>query len=212
MGTWGPGLHENDGARDRVADLVPTIETAKTAEDLAARVGLALWLTPAALGTLIDDGELIEQLQRFDLAGLPAQVRARLRTLAKGSAMDLPRGERSAELELALGEGGVDGMREPLLLDVPHARRLLHELSDRCAAALDAVEGTTLDETFEEFAPLGLLAVLGQRIDRNRVVTWRMAFDRADQATTGERTFWDEAVARVRPLFNVVSTPETDGV
>lgn len=209
MGAWGPGLWENDGALDRVADLVPSVQTAKTAEDLAARVGLALWLTPAAVGPLIEDGELSDLLQRFDLATLPAPVRARLRTLAKGSAMDVPYEPRDPELATALGEER-GGAREPLLLETPHARRLRHELGENAAAALDAVETASLKQAFEEFAPLGLLVLLERRVDHKRAVGWRIAFDRCDGLTAEERPFWDDAVARVRPLFHAVSGPEPE--
>lgn len=207
MGSWGTGLWENDGAVDRVADLIPRVEKAKTAEDLVARVGLTLWLAPAALGQLVDEGELVDHVKRFDLASLPAPVRARLRTLAKGSADDLPRADASPEIAAALGLS-TTGEREGLFLDLPHARRLAHELSDRCAAALDTLEGATLDEAFEELAPIGLIALIGERIDRGRVARWRLGFDHADKATTDQRAHWDEAVERVRPLFNLVSTPE----
>lgn len=207
MGTWGTGLFDNDGAQDRVSDLVPRIEKARTAEDLAARVGLTLWLAPGVLGAMIDEGELADEVARFDLATLSAPIRARLRTLAKGSAEDLPAGTRSEDLGSSLGTGA-DGPREALLLEMPIAKRMMHELEDRCATLLDAVEVAAFDESFEEFAPLGLLAVLGARVERGRVAGWRQAFDRCDALTTDERAHWDEAVERVRPLFNQVADSE----
>lgn len=206
MGTAGTGLWENDEAMDRVADLVPRIERSRTAEDLAARVGLTQWLAPAVLGDLIDEGDLADLVARIDLAGLPAPVRARLRTLSKGSADDVPR-EDDPELAPALGSG-VTGVREGLFLEQPHARRLSHELVERCAGMLDTIEGSTFDDGYEELAPLGLLALLEARVDRGRVARWRAAFDALDEATTKDRARWDEVVERVRPLFNRIATPE----
>ncbi|MDC0674603.1 hypothetical protein [Nannocystis radixulma] len=207
MGTWGDGLYDNDSALDLIGDLVALPGTDVDPVELVVGIGLVAWLDPVRL-KLDKDGHVAAALELGE--ALPADAREVLAALAGDVKTALGRSSRSEAAYAAIG-GYNDGPRFDALLRLPGGQRFIDALGEQAAEVLDGIAGDDLD-LYELAGGLGALGIVVELVDAGlwrpapaRVAAWRGAFARADAATSEERGFWDDYVARVRLGFELVA-------
>ena len=198
MGTWDDGLYDNDSALDELGDLVDSLDPTPDAAHLVATVGLTLQLSPSSLGAYPDRWANTIRSSPH-LQDLRADAKEALERIAADPEAATKGGERSEEAAATIG-GYAEGPRVDALFAVPGVDAVVAGFVEQAAARLDEalVGEDDLYEIAGPLAPLGVLLDLEAVVERERVVRWVDAFDRADTGTTDERGFWDVYVARVR--------------
>ncbi len=210
VGTWGDGIYDNDGALDRLTELVRVDAEQHDAAGLVAQIGLLAWLRPDALTHAAGDLQATLAALASSLAGLPEATRAALQSLLADPEAATTTGSRGAEVEAVSG-GYSDGPKIDALLRFPGAAPAIEALGERAARCLDrALAGKgDLYELASDMAALPVIVELGQAglwsPTLARVATWRAGFDASDRATKSERGFWRKYVRRVRRGFELLA-------
>ncbi len=211
MGAWDDGLYDNDSALDNLSELVLDDDLDRLpAAELAAAIGLRLWMQPVDLDIKADDYKLLLHDRRAEFDSLTDAARLALERVAADPAAAVTGRSRTPEVRAAIG-GYCDGPRVDELLRVPGGEPVLRRLRDRCASLLDGClrgEGWDLYEASGELGALGVLLELSQvgvTATPEQLAAWRAGFDRVDAATSDEeREFWDGYAARARKAFDLL--------
>jgi hypothetical protein len=208
MATSGTGLYDNDAALDALGDFVGGIAVDPSAKNVAkfcVAVGLRLWLQPTGAAKLAGQLEGIVDHDNWDT--LSAEVQKVLGALLADPEAATTPASRSEDTQAVLGTGlsgrhypalfAVEGARDVLVdaIVTPGQRALQRMVRRKTADLVQASAWLTLLGPLLELLDAGLL----EEADLEGAADWLVAFDRADANTAGERNFWNEYVARVRP-------------
>jgi len=119
------------------------------------------------------------------------------------------RGSRTAEHIKILGTNR-DGYRVQPLLDMPETAKLLGPMAELVASKLDKTFKSKKTFAEEPLTELGLVLELTNAHlypDPERVAAWEKGFMEMSARTTEDREHWDAYVARVKPMFAMLSAP-----
>lgn len=119
------------------------------------------------------------------------------------------RGSRTAEHIKILGTNR-DGYRVQPLLDLPETAKLLAPMSELVASKLDKTFKGKKTLAEEPLTELGIVLELTNAHifqDPERVAAWAKGFEEMSARTTEDRDHWDAFVARIKPLFGMLSAP-----
>ena len=222
MGTWGDGLFDSDSALDAVGELTNNEEkqiaklagvgpTRLRAEQLAARVGLLLQLSPYSFEGPFKDtlaAALVAQQPAFaSLKPAARTVLARVQA-GEGEALSNRTGKRKSALRKSLG-GYLNGVGERSLLGTAAARKVLRRFGRDC---LKSLKGGLRSRDLEDLHRTGGLAMLGLILLVDPpgvpVADLKKGLARLEtlwnrQQKTGETDFWDRLVPNARLAFEL---------
>jgi hypothetical protein len=222
MGTWGDGLFDSDSALDFVGDMTNCEEaelaklaavgpTQRRAEQLAARLGLLLQLSPHSFSGPF--GETLTQAvaaQQAAFGELKPAARRLLERIAEGegTALSERSGKRKKDLQQALG-GYLDGVREKALFATPEGGKVLQRFANRC---LKELRSGLRARDLENLHVTGSLAALGLILlvdpPKVSVATLKKGLARletlwAKQRRSGETEFWERLVPNAQLAFEL---------